>query len=386
MNNTYRFYVLVAIVGISGFSQGMLLPLISILLDNIGVSSSLNGFHASSLYIGILLASPFIEKPLRKYGYKPVIMTGLLLVVFSIFSFTIWKFFWFWFILRLMVGIGDHMLHFATQTWITSTSPKHKLGRNISIYGLSFGLGFALGPLTIQLLKVNEQLPFIVSASISAIAWFFLMQIKNERPDDDLEYNVPMGTLQRYKKVILLGWTALLPGFAYGFLEASLNGNFPVYASRFGIDLDWVSILLPSFIVGSLLSQIPLGILSDKFGRRKVLLIVLAFGSVTFSFSLLLEESLILLTATLLISGTLIGSLFSLGIAYLADILPKELLPTGNLLSGIAFSLGSMFGPFIGGIAITTIGKGSIFYTISGMLLIVFFIILFSKQRARQEN
>jgi MFS family permease len=386
MNNVrYRFILLVIIVGISGFSQGMLLPLISILLDQAGTSTALNGFHASALYIGILIISPFMEKPLRKYGYKPIIVTGLLLVILSIASFPIWHAFWFWFILRLMVGIGDHMLHFATQTWITSTSPEHKRGRHISMYGLSFGLGFALGPMTIQLLKINDTLPFLVSAGLSFIVWLMLWRIKNELPESELEYGSPVSSFQRYKKVLALAWTALLPGFAYGFLEASLNGNFPVYATRFGIQLDWVSILLPAFIIGSLFSQIPLGIISDRFGRRKVLLIVLSFGTISFSTSILVEHSMILLTTTLLLSGIFIGSLFSLGIAYMADILPKNLIPTGNLMSGVAFSIGSMFGPFIGGIFIDTVGRGSIFYSISGMLFIVLIIIKFTKPLVKQE-
>ena len=59
MNNKLLLSVLIFIVGISGFSQGMLLPIIAIIFENDGISSSLNGFHAASLYIGILLISPF---------------------------------------------------------------------------------------------------------------------------------------------------------------------------------------------------------------------------------------------------------------------------------------------------------------------------------------
>ena len=61
-----RFWILIALVGISGFSQGMLLPLLAIILEQNGVPSSVNGLHATGLYIGIILASPFMEKPLRK--------------------------------------------------------------------------------------------------------------------------------------------------------------------------------------------------------------------------------------------------------------------------------------------------------------------------------
>ena len=75
-----RFWILVAIVSISGFSQGMLLPLISIIFEQDGLSSSLNGLNATGLYIGTLLISPFMEQPLRRFGYKPIIIVGGMLV------------------------------------------------------------------------------------------------------------------------------------------------------------------------------------------------------------------------------------------------------------------------------------------------------------------
>ena len=86
-----RFIILVIIVSISGFSQGMLLPLISVIFEGDGVSSTLNGLNATGLYIGTLLISPFIEQPLRKYGYKPIIIFGGALVFLSLFMFPLWK-------------------------------------------------------------------------------------------------------------------------------------------------------------------------------------------------------------------------------------------------------------------------------------------------------
>lgn len=110
-----RFAILVIIVSISGFSQGMLLPLISVIFEEDGVSSTLNGLNATGLYIGTLLISPFIEQPLRKYGYKPIIILGGALVFVSLFLFPLWKSVLFWFVLRMLIGIGDHALHFSTQ-------------------------------------------------------------------------------------------------------------------------------------------------------------------------------------------------------------------------------------------------------------------------------
>lgn len=66
--NKFHFWILIRIVAISGFSQGMLLPLIAIIFEQDCVSATLNGLHATALYIGILIISPFMEQPLRKYG------------------------------------------------------------------------------------------------------------------------------------------------------------------------------------------------------------------------------------------------------------------------------------------------------------------------------
>jgi MFS family permease len=373
--NNFRFWILVTIVAISGFSQGMLLPLIAVIFEKGGVSSSLNGLNATALYIGILLVSPFMEAPLRKYGYKPTIVLGGGLVVLALALFPLWKSFWFWFFLRAIIGIGDHALHFATQTWITSSSPTEKRGRNISLYGLFFGIGFASGPLMTPLVNVNEALPFIVSSILCLIGWVFVFTLKNEFPEQEVEINSFFNTIKRFRKTMKYGWVAFLPPFCYGFLESSLNGSFPVYALRRDIDVASVSLVLTAFAVGSIITQLPLGVLSDSYGRRNVLMIVLSLGFLTFTSASIFEHSFIGLFVSFLLSGMVVGSTFSLGISYMTDLVPKNLLATGNLLCGIFFSLGSLSGPIIGGLFIQFFQRISFFYIISTMLLTLSIII-----------
>jgi MFS family permease len=381
-----RFWILISIVAISGFSQGMLLPLIAIIFEQSGVSSSLNGLHATSLYIGVLLASPFMEKPLRKYGYKPVILIGAFLVMISMIFFPLWQAFWFWFVLRLMIGIGDHMLHFGTQTWITSSSQKNKLGRNIAIYGLFFGLGFTIGPLMTSLMSIHEFLPFWIAASLSFLGWACMWVVRNEFPEEEYDASIAsLGSMKRFLKSWQLAWVAFLPPFAYGFLEASLHGNFPVYALRIGIDVKHVSIILPAFAAGSLITQLPIGMLSDKIGRTRVLRSVILGGFFSFSIAIFFEHSAVALFLCFLISGMLVGSIFSLGISYMTDLLPKSLLPAGNIMCGIAFSIGSILGPLLGGVFIDMFKSASFFYVISGMLLLVY-VAMMSFQEKKTQN
>ena len=376
-----RFSALIILVAVSGFSQGMLLPLIAIIFEQDGVSSGLNGLNATGLYLGILLISPFMEIPLRKFGYKPLIVFGGLAVIIAFLLFPVFESFWFWFILRMIIGIGDHTLHFTTQTWITAFTPKHKGGRNISIYGLSFGIGFAVGPLLTNLIEINRSLPFIVASAISLVAWLTVFLLRNEFPDEDLETTNVFGTLHRFKKVAKYAWVAFLPPFGYGFLEASLNGNFPIYALRINMDVQQVSFILPAFAAGSIITQIPLGILSDSLGRKRVLQYILFGGFTIFLTAALIEQTVTGLLICFFIAGMLVGSTFSLGISYMTDLLPKELLPAGNIICGIVFSLGSISGPFFGGLAIQYLPNGNFLFVISMIQLVIFIAIFKYKKK-----
>ncbi|MBP2259049.1 MFS family permease [Virgibacillus campisalis] len=363
----------------------MLLPLIAIILEKNGVPSSVNGLHATGLYIGILVASPFMEKPMKKFGFKPIIVVGGVLVFLSLALFPFWEALWFWFILRVTVGIGDNMLHFGTQTWITTTSDKKNRGRNIALYGLSFGLGFTLGPLMTSLLAVSEALPFLLSAAFSMIVWSLMLFVRNQWPEEDIETS-PTSSLGRFFQTGKLAWIALLPGFGYGFLEATLHGVFPIYGMRIGHEVHILSLIIPCFAAGSIITQLPLGMLSDRIGRRKVLLFVLSCGSAFFMISAFLETSVVALFVLFSLAGGFVGSLYSLGMSYMTDLLPKALLPAGNLMFSISFSLGSISGPFIGGMFIQVLPNISFFYMIVIMLALILLATIIKKDYGLGSN
>ena len=380
-----RFWILVGLVTISGFSQGMLLPLLAIILEQNGVPSSINGLHATGLYIGVLIASPFMEKPLQRFGFKPVILTGGLLVILSMILFPFWQALWFWFILRVIVGIGDQMLHFGTQTWITTTAKKETRGRSVAIYGLFFGLGFTLGPLMTRLLSIHEALPFIVSAILSFAVWSLMFLVKNSWPKEDqdtVHTSRKVSSLGRFKEAIKLSWVAFLPPLGYGFLEATLHGIFPIYGMRIGHDVSILSLVIPCFAAGSLITQLPLGALSDKIGRKKTLILIIVAGSICFFLAGLFESSIAALFILFTISGMLVGSLFSLGISFMTDLLPPNLLPAGNILCGVAMSIGSISGPYFGGLFVEYLPGVSFFYLLAIMLVVVAGLILSKKDRS----
>nr|WP_245191195.1 MFS transporter [Anoxybacillus suryakundensis] len=363
-----HFFILVSIVMISGLSQGLLLPLISVIFEQSGVHSSLSGIHATAMYIGVLIVSPFLERPLRRYGFKRFIMIGGAIVIVSLAMFPMSSSLSFWFVLRLLIGIGDHILHFGSQTWITYASPIHRRGRNISLYGLSFGVGFMIGPLLVPLVHMHEALPFIVSSLLSLCGWILLFFLPHTYPQTSEAEKI--GAV-RFFHAWKQAWPALLLPFGYGFLEASLHSMFPVYALRHGLNIETVAMILPAFALGGIAFQLPLGTLSDRFSRKTIIVVSLTIGAICFMIAQWLTSP-VQLTTTFFIAGMFVGSLFSLGMAYMTDLLPKSLLPVGNILCGMLYSVGSICGPAIGGVVLQHQDQ-LFFISVSCLLLLLLF-------------
>ena len=383
--NKKRFFILTIIVSISGLTQGMLLPLIAILLEKKDVTSFINGLHATSIYIGVFLASLFLEQLLRKLGYKYLILLGGLFIVIPLLLFPMNDDLIFWFLLRLLVGVGDNMLHFSTQSWLTESTPKQMLGRTISIYGLSFSLGFMLGPIIAMTQNINENIPFYLCALLSIVAILLVLLLSPEKPEDQTTHLTLKHTMINFKDVLKVSWLAFLFPMMYGVLEASLNSNLPVYALNTGLTTTQIAILLPIFSLGAILFQVPIGTLSDVIGRSRLLTILTACGATTFLLCQVFNQFYVLM-AFIFISGACVGSLYSLGVTYMTELTPKRLLPAGNIMCGIIFSIGSISGPIGGGVTLSISNNTQFFSYIAFILCLISLITFIKGRQLRRFN
>ncbi|TJY39881.1 MFS transporter [Cohnella pontilimi] len=380
----YRFISLVLVIVVAGMSQGLLLPLLSILLERSGVSSDMNGINSAALYIGVFCTMFFVEKPVVRFGYRPVIVAGLLIVTMSMLMFPLTDSLAVWFVLRLLIGVGDSSLHFATQLWIVSTSPSESRGRYISLYGMSYGLGFSLGPLGINLLPFGEAAPFLVNGLLFAIVLLLVLRIPNQMPE---RASKGESTENRFVRTYRIAWFCLIPSLLYGLMEASMNSSFPLYGLRIALDQASISLLLLTFGIGSLILQLPLGVWSDKIGRKPVLMGCAAAGSALFFAIPAAGNNLWLLVPIFAAAGGFIGSFYSLGLAYAADIMPRPILPAANVIASIHFSIGSVLGPSLGGYGIRYVSIHSIFLCLgSAFLIFTLSGFLFRRKRAVGEE
>ncbi|SDT06507.1 Predicted arabinose efflux permease, MFS family [Paenibacillaceae bacterium GAS479] len=384
---SYRLLVLLAVVITAGISQGLLLPLLAILLERSGVPDDVNGINSMALYIGTFATMFFIERPVRRFGFKAVIITGIIMITAATLMFPLTSgSLVAWFVLRIIIGIGDSGLHFATQLWMVSRAPARQRGKFISLYGMSYGIGFSIGPLGINLLHFGESAPFLISAAFYATVLLFALRLPLDRPEP-VNRDQEVRGMARFKMVYRIAWFALLPAALYGIMEASMNSSFPLYGSKIGLDRESISALLPALGIGGLLLQIPLGALSDRLGRLPVLIGSGLGGGLLFAFIPAAGPNVLVIAILLAVAGGLVGSFFSLGLAYAADLLPRHLLPGANVLASIHFSLGSIAGPVVGGFGLRYGVTGSLFYLLGGTFLLFALVgLLLSRRSSTSEQ
>jgi DHA1 family tetracycline resistance protein-like MFS transporter len=123
---------------------------------------------------------------------------------------------------------------------------------------------------------------------------------------------------------------------------------FYVEGTKFNATPRAVGLLFASYSIMQLIFTPVLGRLSDRYGRRPVLLVSLVGTGVGF-LVLGLATTLWMLFAGRILDG-ITGGNISTAQAYIADVTPPQDRAKGMGLVGAAFGLGFIFGPAIGGI------------------------------------
>lgn len=109
----------------------------------------------------------------------------------------------------------------------------------------------------------------------------------------------------------------------------------------------WYGVLSAAFGLMNFLSSPLLGALSDRYGRRPILLLA-TFGLAVDFVGQALAPTLAWLLVARLIGGVTAAS-FTIGSAYIADVTPPEERARGFGLQGAMFGLGFIIGPMLGG-------------------------------------
>ena len=146
--------------------------------------------------------------------------------------------------------------------------------------------------------------------------------------------NKPLASIFLIVFIDLLGFGLILP-------------LLPYYAESFGASDTLVGILVASYAAAQLVGAPLLGRLSDRFGRRPILLVSL-LGTLLSFLLLGFAKTLWVLFAARIFDG-ITGGNISVAQAYIADVTDEKSRAKGMGMIGAAFGLGFIFGPATGG-------------------------------------
>lgn len=384
MSDSKAFSAIYISIGLSYLGVGLVAPLIPILLSGHGENSLLVGLIGTTMFAAFTVASFPVGAATDKLGAKPVLVAGLIVYGVAILLFAFIKVTWLFFAVRALEGVGAAAISVATETMINRLSQPHERAKRMSYYALAIGIGWAAGPLTGALLYgIYEQVPFVVCFALSMVA--AILAATRIR-------KTPVGDHQSEALLSVLSPNLIVPisaGALYGYLMSSLVTLFPLYLkTELMVPEAGMAGIITAVILGTIVSQVPIGHAADKFGKRKTLLICTLLLALVFAaMSRHTDWRLFLVSGVM--AGAFAGSLYPIGLALIGEIVKKERLGAATSTFSLAFGIGSLVGPSASGLAMTHFDNPKLLLYIPSLLSIVFvieIIVLYRKIATRRSK
>ncbi|MCB2107695.1 MAG: MFS transporter [Rhodobacteraceae bacterium] len=145
----------------------------------------------------------------------------------------------------------------------------------------------------------------------------------------------PMATLFLIVFVNLLGFGIIIP-------------ILPLFALRLGSGPEMASIVVGLYSLMQLITSPILGRLSDKYGRRPILMWSLSIAIVSYII-MAMADSIWMLVLSRVLGGAVAGNLAT-AFAYVTDVTTPENRAKSMGMLGASFSMGFVFGPALGGL------------------------------------
>ena len=351
-------------IGAAGFTLGLVVPVITVVLEELSVSAPLIGLTATVMALGTMTGSLFVGRAIRDYGARAVIGTGLFLTALSVGALSLWFYIPFWLLLRFIMGVALAAVFTASETMINRNSRVEDRGRTLGLYGMAFSLSFMFGPLGLMMLHFGIWLPFIAGALVCLVpALLFLRSLPGtmlKTPEAGRK-----GTI-----IIRHISLSLSTMFLAGFMETALLVLIPLYTLRQGFSTGETGLLLFFFLVGHGCMPLLSGIAADRWGFPRTLAAVITFGIPAFTL-VPYVSNMYLLVLLLIVCGASVGPLYPLSIGLLANILTYDELPRGNAMTTFSYGLGSVLGPIIPAFVMYFTGVSALFL-VAALVYIIF--------------
>ena len=313
--------------------------------------STVTGLVMSGYFVGFLIGSRLAPRTIARVGHLRVFAAIASLASIAILVQSVVVTPGVWGLMRILTGYCLATAYIVTESWLNDRVTNEHRGGLLAVYMIVSYLGMGGGQLLLNAAEPTGYAPFIlVSVLISFAAIPILLSITPQPVQDGHE---ALSVRQLYR-ITPLG---VVGSFGSGILQGAVFGMGAVFASEAGLSLREVSIFMFVLIAGSALLQWPIGKLSDRMDRRRVITGLAFFGALV---SLAAVPAMLagtdLLTALALFIGAGPMLLYSLFVAYTNDHLRAEQMVAASSGLILVFGLGAILGPSAAGALMDLLG------------------------------
>lgn len=277
-----------------------------------------------------------------------------------------------WIVTRFAMGAAVATLWAVTDSWIGDKAPPSVRGTVLAIYGIVGALGSLAGQVIVAHVDLLSPDFAMLVAALFAAALIPIALTRTDAP-------APPATIA----LVIRRMFRIAPASAFGCVLVGIIGAVfftmvPFYMTQVDLPPATIGTAIGAAIVGRLICQWPVGLLSDRIDRRLVIAGAAAASAVVMLASLLIsdgsggtlrgdlgESRRLLFYALLGLWGGVSLTLYPVCIAHAHDRFDRsEMVPVTNTAL-LLFASGAVAGPILASLAIAIAGTGGIAYLLA---------------------
>ncbi len=318
----------------------------------LGIRSELAGFDTAAIgvvmasyYAGYMIGSRVTFEMLGRVGHIRVFAGFASMASVAVLLHSIWINPVSWTLMRFTTGFCMAGLFVVSESWLNDRATNATRGLIMSAYMVVAVGGKAGGQFLLNLGNPNSFELFVLASALISMALVPMTLSAASAPP--VARPQPM-TFAEMRAVVPSG---LLSTFTAGLASGTIGGLAAVYATQVHMTTSEVSIYVAAVLIGAFVFQIPIGMISDRLPRRKVMLMTMIIATVLAVLAATGPEKGWAAVALFFGIGGMSYPLYSLAIAYSNDWIPNERRAGAAMVLVMTNGFGATVGPIVGSIA-----------------------------------
>jgi MFS family permease len=349
---------------------GTLRPFDAISGHALGFSSIQIGIIASGHFSGFLLGCVFSPALVKRVGHSRAFAVMAGIAVISIIAHPLYPNAYFWAFIRIFAGFSVAGCYTLIESWLQAKVTNQIRGRVFGVYRLVDLSGQLLANAAIATLTAGSYFSYNLIAIVMCLSILPLALTQSKEP--------ALPESISYKPLFAFGVSPLAAfGVAIAGLSTATFGSVaPIFASAVGLSMSQIALFLVASIIGGLLSQLPSGMLADRFPRRAVLM---GFSVLATLVSLLFTTDLAEISmygvpvvfGLSFLFGFTTFPIYSICASHACDFVEETDLLVLSASLIFIYAMGAIISPLIAGWLIDLFGAYAMFSFISGAHLVL---------------